>query len=194
VRALLLALLLSSPASAAGLWAYVDDSGELVVSDRPDDPRAQPYVPGVGFAKRTEPKPQAGPARVPNVPYREILVRAAREAGIPLSLLVAVASAESGFNPRAESHAGARGVMQLMPETAKELGVKDVWDPAENIPAGARYLARLLKQFNDTTLAVAAYNAGPSRVAAVGRVPNITETQVYVKRVLSLERAYRLGL
>jgi soluble lytic murein transglycosylase-like protein len=104
------------------------------------------------------------------------------------ALLLSVVMQESGGNPRARSRKGALGLMQLMPETAKELGVRQPLQPDQNIMAGAQYLARLLKRFQKRLdLALAAYNAGPRRVEeAGGRIPAIRETQRYVQKVLSL--------
>lgn len=114
-----------------------------------------------------------------------LLNQAAQEFGIRPELLSAVANQESGGNPEAQSSKGALGVMQLMPATAKELGVEDPLDPEQNIRGGAKYLRQLLDRYNgNEKLALAAYNAGPGRVdAAGGHVPNIPETQNYVTSV-----------
>lgn len=131
-------------------------------------------------------------ARMPPTAPPEIeplLAAAAARHGVPLALLRAVVAVESGFRPLVVSPAGAQGLMQLMPATARDMGVKDPFDPADNVNGGARYLAFLLKHFGDEELAVAAYNAGPGRVARAGRVPDIPETRAYVKNVLALARA-----
>ncbi len=107
---------------------------------------------------------------------------AARRHGVEPELFAALVWAESGFRPEAVSHAGARGLAQLMPGTARALGV-DPDDPLENLDGGARYLSEQMDRFGDATLALAAYNAGPNRVAQAGGVPQITETQQYVQRV-----------
>lgn len=108
---------------------------------------------------------------------------AAREAGVDPRLLAALTWAESGFRPDAGSHAGAQGLTQLMPGTAAGLGV-DPLDPAQNLRGGARYLKAQLDRFGSVELALAAYNAGPGRVAQAGGIPRIAETQAYVPRVL----------
>jgi len=108
------------------------------------------------------------------------------------ALVRALIHAESAFNPKARSKQGAQGLMQLMPATAKELGVDNAFDPKQNIAGGVKYLARLLKQFkNDIRLATAAYNAGPNAVKKYNGIPPYKETQVYVKRVAILHQRYQ---
>lgn len=109
---------------------------------------------------------------------------AADEAGIDASLLAALVRHESNFDPAVTSHAGAIGLAQLMPGTAAGLGV-DPHDPYENLAGGARYLRAQLDRFGDPKLALAAYNAGPNRVAQAGGVPRIPETLAYVDRVIA---------
>ncbi|WP_312063198.1 lytic transglycosylase domain-containing protein [Brevundimonas sp.] len=108
-------------------------------------------------------------------------------------LLQALVAVESGFRPRAVSPAGAAGLTQLMPLTARDLGVEDRFDPAENLRGGAEYLARQLLKFQDVRLALAAFNAGPARVERLGRVPEIPETEAYVDLVLSCYLALAAG-
>lgn len=106
--------------------------------------------------------------------------------GVPISLLKAVAKAESNFNQNVVSSAGAVGIMQLMPETAKDLGVNNIYDTRENIMGGAKELSRLLKRYDgDLTLTLAGYNAGIGNVQKYGGVPPFTETQNYIKKVTS---------
>lgn len=117
---------------------------------------------------------------------QEIFENAASTYQIPLNLLKAVAKAESDFDPNCTSSSGAMGIMQLMPETAKSLGVTDAYDPEQNIMAGAKYLAENLKRYNgDKELALAAYNAGPGAVKKYNGIPPYKETQNYVKKVLA---------
>lgn len=104
--------------------------------------------------------------------------------GLSSKLLKAVAKAESNFNPKAVSKAGAMGVMQLMPATARSLGVSDPYDARQNIMGGAKYLKENLDRFGDVRLALAAYNAGPNSVKKYGGVPPYSETQNYVKKIM----------
>jgi soluble lytic murein transglycosylase-like protein len=106
-------------------------------------------------------------------------------AGVDPKLVEAIIANESGFDPNATSRAGARGLMQLMPQTAASLGVLDPYDPAQNVRGGIRYLRALLDRFGDVRLAVAAYNAGPGAIERYGGVPPYAETQNYVHSVLT---------
>ena len=109
-------------------------------------------------------------------------------------LIRAVIRTESAFNPRAVSKKGAQGLMQLMPDTARELSVANPFDPEENIKGGTRYLRSLLNTFeDDLRLALAAYNAGPTVAKKERKIPKIRETQEYVNRVLRYYREYRDG-
>lgn len=115
-----------------------------------------------------------------------IFEEAAAAYGVSKNLLTAIAKAESGFNAGAVSHAGAVGIMQLMPGTAASLGVSNSYDPRENIMGGAKLISQLLIKYNgNTSLALAAYNAGSGNVDKYGGIPPFTETQNYVKKVLS---------
>ena len=120
-----------------------------------------------------------------STPMDEIFEEASRETGVDIRLLKAVGKAESNFKASATSRCGAMGVMQLMPATAKSLGVTDAYDARQNIMAGSKYLAKLLDKYDgDVRLALAAYNAGSGNVAKYGGIPPFSETQNYVKRVL----------
>ncbi len=121
----------------------------------------------------------------PTVPsFRQALSDASRASGISPVLLERVVAAESGGDPTAVSAKGAMGLMQLMPSTARELGVTNPFDPVENLVAGALYLRRQYDRFGSWPLALAAYNAGPAAVEAAGGIPPYRETQAYVATVL----------
>ncbi len=117
--------------------------------------------------------------------YVPMFEEASKKYGVAYNLLVSVACAESNFNPNCTSSAGAMGVMQLMPATAKYLGVSNPYDAKENIMGGARYLAEKLKEHGSVKLGIAAYNAGSGAVEKYNGVPPYTETQNYVKKILS---------
>lgn len=121
-----------------------------------------------------------------------LATRASRETGLPISLIRAVIKQESGGNPRAGSSAGAQGLMQLMPGTARGLGVTDVWDPWQNVLGGSKYLKQQLDTFDgDVQLALSAYNSGPAGAEHQGRIEAYPETQNYVKRVMEYEQQFK---
>ncbi|MGH2461094.1 MAG: lytic transglycosylase domain-containing protein [Chloroflexota bacterium] len=137
--------------------------------------------------------PAIGPPPAAPDALRGLIATAARQEKIPPALLSAVVEVESGFQPHAVSRAGARGLTQLMPGTARSLGVTDSFDPWQNLVGGARFLHGLLDRYpGNLSLAVAAYNAGPGAVdAAGGQIPPYAETQKYVRLVLA---AYQRNL
>ena len=110
----------------------------------------------------------------------------ARHHGLSSRLVQAIVQVESGYNPRALSSKGAKGLMQLMPETAAELGVADAYDPEDNLRGGTRYLRQQIDRFGDLRLALAAYNAGPGAVTRYDGIPPYRETQRYVEKILAL--------
>jgi soluble lytic murein transglycosylase-like protein len=134
------------------------------------------------------------PISVPTsaIAFKDEIAAAARKYGLDPALLAAVVKQESNFNPKAQSAAGAKGLTQLMDATAGRLGVKDSFDPVENLDAGARFLSGLLTEFHgDERLALAAYNAGPGAVQKYGGIPPYQETQRYVPKVLGYAAQFR---
>lgn len=134
----------------------------------------------------------AGGMKAHSSDFDHMLEAAAQRYDLDPALLKAVAQAESNFSPLAVSHAGAKGIMQLMDATARSLGVEDSFDPAQNIDGGARFLRQLLDRYDgNELLAVAAYNAGPGAVDRWGGLPAYSETRTYVPRVLDLMEQFR---
>lgn len=122
---------------------------------------------------------------------KPMIQQAAMRAGIEPGLLDALVAAESSYDPNARSSAGAMGLTQLMPETAKSLGVTNPFDPAQSLNGGANYLAKMIDKYGDLRLALAAYNAGPGTVDRYGGLPPYRETQNYVQKVLAMYEAKR---
>lgn len=134
-------------------------------------------------------------AAVPNesIPFHGIIVQAAGRYEVDPHLIRAIILAESGYNPKAKSKKGARGLMQLMPSTARALGVQDIYDPKENIDGGVRYFRSLLDRFDgDVQLALAAYNAGSRHVLNYEGIPPFKATQRYVKKVLHFHKKFKM--
>ncbi len=140
-------------------------------------------------AAASSPTSAGGGSGLAGVPYADLFTAAGARHGVDPALLAAVAKVESGFDSSAVSPAGATGLMQFMPATARGLGV-DPADPASSVDGAARYLRQLTDRFGSTDLALAAYNAGPGAVARAGGIPPYPETQSYVRKVTSAAEAY----
>ena len=184
---LLNALLLGFGASSAhaNIYIFVEADGRVHMADRQIDARYQLAVSDT--AGTGAPPPTAPMAGLEKSRHNPLIAQSALAAGLPHALVAAVISVESGFNEKAVSHKGAKGLMQLMPGTAKRYGVTDVFDPAQNIKGGTAYLKDLMLLFNnDISLTLAAYNAGEQAVAKYGRkIPPYPETRKYVQLVLA---------
>lgn len=184
VALVVLAVCALGPVCPAGAETFrlVAADGTVHLTNTPTDPRYR----RAGLVTGAE----AGwlrPAALDIGPYAREIGQVAARYGIPEQLIAAMIRIESGFNPRAVSRRGARGLMQLMPETASILGVRDLFDPRENIEAGVRHLRGLMERFgSDLPLVLAAYNAGEQAVLAYRGVPPYQETRDYVTRVLEL--------
>jgi soluble lytic murein transglycosylase-like protein len=171
-------------AAAAGPYRFVDPEGALHVTNVP--PRLHPQEPQA-FAGASVTAGEQAP--VPG-PYFAAIEQVAAAYDVDATLVQSIIAVESAFDQRAVSRKGARGLMQLMPQTAAALGVRDVHHPLENIAGGVRHLRYLLDRYaGDLSLALAAYNAGEKAVDAYRGIPPYTETQQYVQRVLG-----RVGL
>ena len=186
--AFLLAAVFGLPpdAPAKDVFFFRDRNGVMHFTDAPTTVHYRPYKVwtqvGMGMGStRIDPKIVA--------PF---INSAARKFNLDPALIKAVIQVESAFDPNAVSWAGARGLMQLMPKTADMLNVKNCFNPQENILGGSRYLRSLLDRFGgNLELALAAYNIGPTRVESEKKIPNVRETQMYVKRVLAFHKKYK---
>jgi soluble lytic murein transglycosylase-like protein len=166
----------------AQIYAWRDSAGNLVLSDRRGDERAVSYdVPNTPQVRTTRPTPEP----VVHERFEPLVQEHSARQSLRPDLVRAVIQVESGFNPRARSPKGAMGLMQLMPGTARDLGVQNAYDPGENIRGGTMYLRRLLDRFDgNEELALAAYNAGPEAVDRYGRrIPPYRETRDYVRKI-----------
>jgi soluble lytic murein transglycosylase-like protein len=145
-----------------------------------------------------EPEDLFAPLPLPvatTAPFHEMVKAAAARYSVDADLIASVIATESNFDPKAVSKKNARGLMQLLPETAARFGVQNIFDPQENIDAGTHYLRDLLLRYdNDLVLALAAYNAGPEKVLQFGRVPPYPETVSYIRRVKSAYAKSKAGL
>jgi soluble lytic murein transglycosylase-like protein len=203
-----LAALAARPAAAEEFYSFVDADGVIHVTNVPQDGRyrrlrERPATDGGVHRIAIQGRPARAARAVPATAasarrasaWEEHIQAAAEKYGLAPPLLKAVMAAESNFNPAAVSDKGATGLMQLMPATARDMYVDDLYDPRQNIEGGARYLRLLQDRFgNDLEKVLAAYNAGPEAVRRSGdALPPFPETRAYVKKVLALYQAYLGG-
>jgi soluble lytic murein transglycosylase-like protein len=168
----------------------LQQAAPAITRQRPNplaEPELDPFV--------IDPVPDYGEVRLlpADQPLDELISQIAAETGLDPKLLHALVIVESAYDPGAVSPVGARGLTQLMPGTARELGVTNAFDIEQNLRGGARYLAIQIGRFGDLRLALAAYNSGPGRVARLGRVPNFAETQGYVRDAVDCYLALSAG-
>ena len=183
---------LTTSSVSADIYRFEDEEGVVHFTDVPTDRRFKLFMRDLQKDKRLRTTFRLGDCARNPEEFASIINQCALEYGVDRSLVKAVIHAESGYNPNAVSRKGATGLMQLMPKTAQVLKVNDSFNPTENIRGGVRYLRFLLDTFKgDVTLALAAYNAGLSRVAKYGGVPPYNETRTYVAKVLSYQKSYQ---
>jgi soluble lytic murein transglycosylase len=180
-----LILLFSAGLTVHGdIYRYIDENGVMHFTNTPTSTTQN-------FKLFLREKPEISP-RQSTQKYDDIIAKAARQYGVSFPLLKAIIKAESDFDPRAVSKKGAKGLMQIMPENFKLLGIKDPFDPSQNIHAGARYFKQMYDRFNGKlSLSLAAYNAGPTAVERYNTVPPYEETEAYVERVLKFYYNYK---
>lgn len=160
----------------ADIYKYIDSNGVLHFTNAPTSSQYRIYI---------KESPRISLQTASRGKYEPIIHEASRRHGISAHLLNAIIKVESDYNPRAISRKGAKGLMQIMPETTKMLNIVDVFDPWENIMGGARYFKELFNRYGGKLpLALAAYNAGPSAVDRFGSIPPFQETEAYVEKVI----------
>ena len=189
--ALVMTLVMTSVSSQAQVYRYTDENGITVLTNIKPVPGRYENVRNVGCYGTCIKGVDWHATPLKRTEFREEVRTAAEVHGVDEALVRAIMHAESWFNPAAVSHAGAQGLMQLMPATQTRFGVADPFDPLDNISAGVAYLAELLDEFdNDWELAVAAYNAGENAVRRHAGIPPFSETREYVRRIRILRARY----
>ena len=177
-------LLLAGIAVHADIYRYIDENGVMHFTNTPTSSTQK-------FKLFLREKPKVNP-RYSTKKYDDIIANASQQYDVSFPLLKAIIKAESDFDPRAVSKKGAKGLMQIMPENFKPLGIKDPFDPSQNIHAGARYFKQMYDRFKGKlSLSLAAYNAGPKAVERYKTVPPYEETEEYVRRVLKFYYNYK---
>jgi soluble lytic murein transglycosylase-like protein len=172
--------------SSAGIYRYVDENGIIHFTNCPRDPKFKLYI-----RESNEDVGNEGSFCRDSKQYDPLISEFSKKYQVDFALIKAIIRAESGFNPGAISRKGAKGLMQLMPETASRLNVSNIFSPRENIEGGVRYFKYLLSLFdNDVRLSLAAYNAGENLVGELRSIPPYRETVDYVRKVLSYYQSY----
>jgi len=172
--------------SSAGIYRYVDENGVIHFTNCPRDPKFKLYI-----RESNEDVGNVGSYSRDSNQYDQLISEFSKKYQVDFALIKAIIRAESGFNPGAISGKGAKGLMQLMPETASRLSVSNIFNPRENIEGGVRYFKYLLSLFdNDVRLSLAAYNAGENLVGELRSIPPYRETVDYVRKVLSYYQSY----
>lgn len=196
--------LLAGACAVTGTTEIVADATPVLAVPRPPAPLALAPEPAPPIAvvetAPTETQPLPAVSSIPDkavpheaIPFHGIIVQAAGRYEVDPHLIRAIIFAESGYNPRAKSKKGARGLMQLMPSTARSLGVEDIYDPEENIDGGVRYFRSLLDRFGgDVQLALAAYNAGSRHVRNYEGIPPFKATRHYINKVLKFHEKFKM--
>lgn len=189
---LAVSLFFQAALSEADIYKYVDTEGVEHYTDTPTSRKFKIFMRDLKKDKKLRTNFKFAAAYRNKEEFEPIIKSLASEYGVDISLVKAVIHAESGYNPNAVSPKGAQGLMQLMPRTAQGLKVSNSFDPKENIRGGVRYLRFLLDTFNgDVSLALAAYNAGLTKVSQYGGIPPYQETRNYVSRVLNYQKSYQ---
>ena len=185
-------LLFLTPSSFAGIYRYVDENGVIHFTNCPRDPKFKLYIRESKEDVGDDNQSSSASYIKDSNQYDSLISEFSKKYQVDFALIKAIIRAESGFNSFAVSRKGARGLMQLMPETALRMKVSNIFNPRENIEGGVRYFKYLLSLFdNDLRLSLAAYNAGENVVGELRSIPPYRETIDYVKKVLSYYQSYR---
>ena len=190
IALLFFCILLMTNISSAGIYRYEDENGVVHFTNCPRDPKFVLYL--------RESKDDVGGEEPSSIStkdsgnYDSLISEFSKKFQVDFALIKAIIRTESGFNPRAVSRKGAKGLMQLMPATAQRMNVSDVFNPRDNIEGGVRYFKYLLSLFNnDLRLSLAAYNAGENLISDLRTIPPYRETVDYVRKVLNHYQSYR---
>ena len=188
----LIHLVLLAGTSYAGIYRYEDERGVIHFTNCPRDPQFKLYI----RESKEDVGGEENRASVPPVrdqsQFDSLIEELSKKHNVDFALVKAMIKVESGFNPLAVSRKGAKGLMQLMPETAQRMNVANIFNPRENIDGGIRYFRYLLSLFNnDLRLSLAAYNAGENIVSELRSIPPYRETVDYVRKVLNYYQSYK---